>query len=99
MNLSVNSDQLRLRLFDDLPWDGVSPRFLTRGFIPLFLRQKPPSHEVFFDPEQLELWPEASATQREEPQPELVRVGASLLLKHLPRRSRGTSEKPFWQED
>jgi len=26
----VNSEQLELKL--EMPWDGVSPRFLTRGF-------------------------------------------------------------------
>ncbi len=51
------SDQLRLELFKGVPWDGKSPRVLTKGGKALFLRQKPPSHEVFVDPEQLELWP------------------------------------------
>ena len=75
---SMNSDQLELALFEELPWQGRSPRVLTKGFIPLFLRQKPPSHEVFFDPEQLELWPidrphREKSLRRKAP-------GASLLL-------------------
>ncbi len=73
-----DGDQLRLQLFDGEPWNGVSPRVLTRSAKALFLRQKPPRHEVFFDPEQLELWPVHRAAQIEE----LPRIsgGASLLL-------------------
>ncbi len=74
-----DGDQLRLDLFRGVPWDGQSPRVLTRGFIPLFLRQKPPSHEVFFNPEQLELWP-IEAPPREK-SPRGSTPGASLLLK------------------
>jgi len=51
--------QLRLPLAWAEPWDGLSPRVLTKGFIPLFSRQKPPRHEVYLDPDQLDLWPEA----------------------------------------
>ncbi len=71
-------DQLELGLWKDQPWAGKSPRSLTRAFIPLFLRQKPPSHEVFFDPEQLELWP-IDRPHREK-SPRRAAAGASLLL-------------------
>jgi len=74
----MNSGQLELGLWKDLPWAGKSPRALTRGYSFLFLRPEPPRHEVFFDPEQLELWPIDLATKREEP-PGFSR-GASLLL-------------------
>ena len=73
-----DGDQLKLGLWRDQPWDGLSPRALTRGYSFLFLRQKPPRHEVFFDPEQLEFWPVDRATQMEEPPPFLA--GAPLLL-------------------
>ncbi len=80
-----DGDQLRLDLFVDEPWDGQCPRGLTRGFIPLFLRQKPPSHEVFFDPEQLELWPIEEPHRKKSPR--RAAPGASLLLEpYLTRR-------------
>ncbi len=62
-----DSDQLSLGLLWSEPWDGWAPRALTRGRKALFLRQKPPRHEVFFDPEQLELWPIQGHTERGAP--------------------------------
>ncbi len=62
-DLLRDGDQLRLDLFRSVPWDGLSPRGLTRGSLGLFSRQKPPRHEVFFDPEQLELWPVEGHTE------------------------------------
>ncbi len=81
MNCSVISEQFELELFPGVPWNGRCPRALTSASKALFLRQKPPSHEVFFDPEQLEFWPETLATQREGPR-QLV-VGAPSLFEHL----------------
>ena len=41
---------------DDLPWQGQSPRALTRIAKALFLRRKPQKDDSFFaDPDQLEL--------------------------------------------
>jgi len=70
--------QLEFDLFAGVPWQGRSPRALTRAFFPLFLRQKPPSHEVFFDPEQLELWPIEGLHRKKSLR--RVSAGASLLL-------------------
>jgi len=78
VNSPMNSDQLNLDLWPGVPWGGQSPWSLTRSHSSLFLRQKPPSHEVFFDPEQLELWPLTLATKKE--RAPLVLRGASLLL-------------------
>ncbi len=52
-----DGDQFRLDLFRGVPWNGRSPRGLTRVGLGLYLRPEPPVREVFFDPEQLELWP------------------------------------------
>ena len=72
------SDQLNLPLFEGVPWEGQSPRALTRARKALFLRPEPPRHEVFFDPEQLELWPvHRGHKDRRAP---LILRGASLLL-------------------
>ena len=57
MNYSTISGQFELDLFPEEPWRGHAPRALTRGRTALFLRPEPHRHEVFFDPEQLELWP------------------------------------------
>ncbi len=55
---SRDGDQLVLPLFEGVPWDGRSPRVLTKGFIPLFLRRKPSeSTRLVEDWEQLEFWP------------------------------------------
>ncbi len=96
MNASTDQRQLELDLFPEVPWNGHSPRALTRRHIPLFLRQKPPSHEVFFDPEQLELWPESLATQREGPP--RISEGAPLLV-DLKRSRGGRVLRSHWMED
>jgi len=80
MGFLRDGDQLRLELdWGCEPWEGRTPRSLTSARKALFLRPEPHRHEVFFDPEQLELWPLDRATQREEPPP-FFRAGASLLL-------------------
>ena len=83
MTFSMNSEQLELELFRGLPWDGRSPRVLTKGFIPLFLRQKPSPHEVFFNADQLELWPiDRPHREKTPPSP----YGGAPLLVDLPKR-------------
>ncbi len=78
-NSPMNSSQLVLELdWGKEPWQGRTPRSLTGAPKVLFFRQKPPSHEVFFDSEQLEFWPVEKATQKEEPR--AISPGASLLL-------------------
>ncbi len=85
-NLPRDGDQLRLDLFADVPWDGQSPRALTRRFIPLFLRQKPSGSTRFYaDPEQLELWPNEGPTPKEKPSELVFARGAPSLLP-LPER-------------
>ncbi len=71
-------DQLDLRLdWGPEPWNGFAPRALTRGFSALFLRPEPPGHEVFFDPEQLELFPKEGRQAERLP---AVSPGAPLIL-------------------
>ncbi len=41
-----DGDQLRLDLFPGEPWDGRSPRALTKSAQGLYLRPEPPRHEV-----------------------------------------------------
>ena len=72
-----DGDQLDLELFRDEPWGGQSPRVLTRGFRALSLRPEPPRHEVFFDPEQLVLWPIDGPHRARAPE---LGSGAPLLL-------------------
>ncbi len=55
--LPRDGEQYCLRLFEGVPWEGRSPRGLTRGRFALFSSQSAPPHEVFFDREQLEFWP------------------------------------------
>ncbi len=50
--------QLRLALFLDEPWDGRSPRALTRGYVGLiFKAQADKSVSGLVDPRQIEIWP------------------------------------------
>ncbi len=66
--------QLELELWQGEPWEGRSPRVLTKGFIPLFLRRKPQKDERFFvDPCQMDLFHAAKTG----PPPS---VGAPLLI-------------------
>ena len=89
---SVHSDQLNLELFPGVPWDGHSPRALTRVAQILILRRAPPLHEVFFNADQLEFWP----LERPHRKKSLARIsgGASLLLEtHLTRREDGSRKR------
>ena len=57
-------DQFELRLFPGEPWEGRSPRSLTRGWKALFLKPEAPSHELRTDELQLDLfWPPKKAVQ------------------------------------
>jgi len=50
----------QLYLFEgmvDLPWDGRSPRSLTRSAKALFLRREPQKASDVVDGDQLPLWP------------------------------------------
>jgi len=91
-----DSEQLELDLFPGVPWAGVSPRLLTKCRTSLFLRQEPPRHERFFDPEQLELWPAAQAPNEKGPR-RLVSAGAPLLVA-VKRTRRGRSLR-FYEEE
>jgi len=68
-------DQLNLRLdWSGIPWDGRSPRGLTRGSKALFLRREPQEDDCFFvDPNQCDLFLEAKTGSQDSP-------GAPLLL-------------------
>ncbi len=86
MNSPHDGDQLRFSLdWGKEPWEGRSPRSLTKVAILLFLRPEPPGHEVFFDPEQYDLWPDDVATQKDGA-PSVL--GAPLLV-DLKRSRRG----------
>jgi len=63
----MNSSQLDLFEAElaALPWRGVSPRVLTRGWNALFLQPEAQKNERFFvDPGQYDLWPSAKRAPR-----------------------------------
>jgi len=73
-------EQLNLKLYPEDPWDGVSPRVLTRGYRFLSLRRKPAkSTRLVEDPEQLEFWP-VERPHRINGPVRSTASGASLLL-------------------
>ncbi len=73
-----DGDQLELDLFPGEPWNGQAPRALTKSRTALFLRPEPHRHEVFFDADQLELWPVHVPHRKKSPRRSTA--GASLLL-------------------
>jgi len=81
---STDCDQLTLDLFKGEPWDGRSPRSLTRAGLAFIFKPKAPSHEVFFNPENYMLWP-IDRPPRGKSSRRAVSPAASLLLP-LPRR-------------
>ncbi len=87
MTATADSDQLELALFPTEPWGGRSPRVLTKGWKPLYLRPEPPGHEVFFDREQLELWPDNRPHRKKSLRS--AAPGASLLLEPFRRTLKG----------
>jgi len=73
-----DGEQLKLGLFRGVPWDGQTPRSLTRVGSGLFLRRKPPKAvRSVEDLEQLEFWPVDGPSRKKSPG---LRPGASLLL-------------------
>ncbi len=57
MNSPLISEQLQLKLFPGVPWDGRSPRALTRAGSGFILKPEAHRHEVFFaDPDQYDLF-------------------------------------------
>jgi len=73
----MNSSQLSLRLdWGSVPWEGQSPRALTRAAIALFSRREPQKDDRFFvDPDQLDFFRLVS-----EKAPREVSRGAPLLV-------------------
>jgi len=74
-----DGDQLRLDLpgVCDLPWGGLSPRVLTRGYNLLSLRPEPPAvSAVVQDPDQLELFEAVAEVERSEGAPTLLPLPA-----------------------
>jgi len=61
------ASQLSLQLgLSRLPWEGKSPRSLTRGAIALFLRREPQKDDRFFvDPNQYDLFRAAITGRRQ----------------------------------
>ena len=54
---SVVSEQLELGLYVDEPWEGRSPRGLTRGHLGIILKPEAAKHERYFvDPDQLDMF-------------------------------------------
>ena len=76
--------QLGLMLGDErtlIPWEGVSPRELTKGRSSLFFRREPQNDDGFFvDPEQYDLFHAAIEGR--------YRYGGAPLLLPLPARRR-----------
>jgi len=77
----MNSTQLSLRLeWGREPWEGRSPRGLTRASKALFLRREPQKDDRFFvDPDQYDLFRAAI--------PGRPQYGGAPSLLPLPRRS------------
>ncbi len=83
-----DGEQLRLDLFAGEPWDGRTPRGLTRVQILLFSRQEPPSHGVYLDPAQLDFWLRSSKATKRKKAPAKQAGASSLLPLKKGRRSR-----------
>ncbi len=86
-----DGDQLLLDLFKGVPWDGRSPRGLTRVQIGLFFRPEPQGHEVEPDPAQLQMWPVAVRPPRVKKR--TAERGAPPLLPSKSRR--GSPRRPL----
>ena len=86
-------DQFVLDLFPGEPWDGRSPRSLTRVLTGgLFFRPEPPGHEVELDAMQLDFFRGRSKAAKKKRPPQAE--GASLLLPlKKGRRSRSFASR------
>jgi len=73
----AGSEQLELGLFPRVPWEGRSPRALTRAGSGFILKTKVVVGDVFFDRDQLWLPGMEPPAQREGPR---LYTGAPLLL-------------------
>ncbi len=84
-----DGDQFDLDLFPGVPWNGRSPRGLTRVGIGLFLRPEPPRHELMDerDPRQFDLWRRMGHTEKKASRG-TSRGAPSLLPLKKGRRSR-----------
>jgi len=91
-------DQFELDLFPGVPWDGRSPRGLTRVRISLFLRRKPPGHEVYVDPAQLLLWPGGSKAAKRKKAPRKQWGAPPLLPLKLGREDPRSRRVHFYEE-
>ena len=80
-------DQFVLDLFRGEPWDGRSPRGLTRAGKALYLRPEPPRREVLHvtDRDQYDFWRPMGRQEKKAPQ---QYRGAPSLLPLKGRRSR-----------
>jgi len=77
----MNSDQLELEFHDvrlQIPWDGRSPRSLTKAARALFLSESGRGHEV--DPNQIEMFRIARRRGRTEKRGPLYEGAPSLFL-------------------
>jgi len=87
-----DGDQLRLDLFPEVPWDGRSPRGLTRSNNVLYLKPElpRPRGDGGSSEDQLELLP-TDGPHRKRVTPTSSSVGATPLLVDVgrPRRGRG----------
>ncbi len=73
-----DGDQLELDLFPGVPWNGHSPRGLTKGRMVLYSKRERQGHEVDVDPMQLSLWAVSVRPPRDK-RPRQA-AGAPLLL-------------------
>ena len=79
------AEQLELGLFAGVPWEGRSPRVLTRGSMGLILKpEAAKARATFVDPDQIEMFPRRKAPRRYNPPVGRSSGAFSLLL--LPRR-------------
>ena len=93
-----DSDQYELDLFPELPWNGRSPRGLTKAVSVLFLRPEPPGHEVEADPMQLDFFhSQRRATKRNRAPGK--QPGAPLLLPLKPGKMSRARSGPHTGDD
>jgi len=89
-----DGDQLRLDLFPEVPWDGRSPRGLTRSKKGLYLKPElpRPRGDGGSSDDQLELWP-IDGPHGERAPPTSFTVGGAPLLVDVRRPRRGRDQR------